>query len=75
MADSGIIFLKSLLYADQMPSENQLDILDDLLEFAEEMNPLSSVIRLNKSSGLHEDVTEMSNALDNLTNSQIGHSK
>lgn len=67
--------MKSLLHADQTPSENPLDILDDLLEFAEEINPLSSVIRLNKSSGLHEDATEMSNPLDNLTKSQIGHSK
>ena len=59
--------MKSLLYADQALSENQLDILDGLLEFAEEMNSLSSVIKHNKSSGLYEDITEMSNPLNNLT--------
>lgn len=57
LADTGIIIFKSLFYADQAPSENQLNILDGLIEFAEDMNPPNSVIRI-KSSVLYQETSK-----------------
>lgn len=65
LVDTGIIIFKSPFYADPAPCENQLDILDGLIEFAEEINPLKSVKRI-KSSVLYQETKKCQILWDNL---------